>query len=82
MKKNLFIVSIVLSTMLLFIGCSSNDSDNKESSKGGELFLKINVNGTDYNDYEGSVYGFSNGANCNNNGDLFLQSVGQIETSI
>ncbi|PKB15487.1 hypothetical protein [Flavobacterium sp. 5] len=81
MKKNLFIASVFLFTISLFIGCSSNDSDNNDIANSGNLFLKINISGTEYNDTEGGFYGFSDRANCNNNGDLFLQSVGQIETS-
>ena len=62
---------------IIFSGCSSEENNNDSDN----LFLKINVSGTEYNSDGLFGTGFSGEENCLNNGDLFLQYVGQIETS-
>lgn len=73
--KKLFLLLIFPS--LIFMGCSSND----ESSNNDDLFLNITINETNYNSDGMLSTGFSGEQNCDNNGDLFLQYVGQIENS-
>lgn len=60
-----------------FLSCSSDDN----SSIDDDLFLKINVNGTEFNSVGLFSTGFGGEQNCSNNGDLFLQYVGQVENS-
>lgn len=74
MKKKVFFLLGLLSTIV--IGCSSDS--NKDSDN---LFLKLNVNGTDFNETSLWGTGFSGADNCSNNGALFLQFVGQVENS-
>lgn len=70
----------ILVTLCLFflISCSSDDSSSQSSS---DLFMKINISGVEYNSDGLFATGFSGEENCDTNGDLFLQIVGQIETS-
>jgi hypothetical protein len=74
MKKMFFLLTLV---SIIFSGCSSEENNNDSDN----LFLKINVSGTEYNSDGLFGTGFSGEENCLNNGDLFLQYVGQIETS-
>jgi hypothetical protein len=74
MKKGFYFLLVVVST--LFLGCSSDDNGSTD-----DLFLKINVSGTEYNSVGLFATGFGGEENCLNNGDLFLQYVGQIENS-
>lgn len=60
-----------------FLSCSSDDN----SSNDDDLFLKINANGTEFNIVGLFSTGFGGEQNCSNNGDLFLQYVGQVENS-
>ncbi len=74
MKKMFYLLTLV---SIILTGCSSEDNNNNSDN----LFLKINVSGQQY-ETEGLFFtGFSGEENCLNNGDLFLQYVGQIETS-
>lgn len=73
MKKGFIFLVVIVSTF--FLSCSSDDSSEDD------LFLKINVNGTEYNSVGLFGTGFGGEQNCSNNGDLFLQYVGQIENS-
>lgn len=74
MKKVFYLLLIITSTF--FLGCSSEDNSPTD-----DLFLKINVSGTEYNSVGLFATGFGGEQNCSNNGDLFLQYVGQIENS-
>ena len=74
MNKVYYFLLIITSTFI--IGCSSDDSSNEE-----DLFLKINVNSTEYNSDGLFSTGFGGEQNCSNNGNLFLQYVGQVENS-
>lgn len=75
MRKVIFLLTLM---SIIFIGCSSEEEENNNSNN---LFLKINVGGQQY-EAEGLFFtGFSGEQNCLSNGDLFLQYVGQIETS-
>ncbi len=74
MKKMFYLLTLV---SIILTGCSSDDNNNNSDN----LFLKINVSGQQH-ESEGLFFtGFSGEENCLNNGDLFLQYVGQIETS-
>lgn len=73
-KISCFLVSLALYTL---IGCSSESN----SSEDEDLFLKINVNNTEFNSVGLFASGFSGEQNCSSNGDLFLQYVGQVENS-
>ncbi len=57
------------------LGCSS------DSGSSSNLFLNINVAGTNYSSSETSIFGFSDEENCLNNGNLFLLNAGQVENS-
>lgn len=72
MKK---IVSLLI---LVFALSSCSNSSNNASEN---LFLNINISGTSYTSEGLFSTGFGGAGNCSNNGDLFLQYVGQIETS-
>jgi hypothetical protein len=74
MKKVFYFLLIITSTF--FLGCSSEDNSPID-----DLFLKINVNGTEFNSVGLFATGFGGEQNCSNNGDLFLQYVGQVENS-
>lgn len=76
MRKLLALSSILV---ILLFSCNSDDSGN--SSNSDDLFLKINVSNTEYNTSGLFATGYSGEENCDNNGDLFLQYVGQIENS-
>jgi hypothetical protein len=65
--------------MLTLTGCSSDDSDTSNGSN--NLFLKINISGTEYNSTGLFATGYGGEENCDSNGDLFLQLVGQVENS-
>jgi hypothetical protein len=75
MKKGFIFLMVLVSTF--FLSCSSDDN----SSNDDDLFLKINVNGTEFNSIGLFSTGFGGEQNCSNNGDLFLQYVGQVENS-
>lgn len=75
MKKGFIFLMVLVSTF--FLSCSSDDN----SSIDDDLFLKINVNGTEFNSVGLFSTGFGGEQNCSNNGDLFLQYVGQVENS-
>ena len=74
MKKGFYLLLVIVST--LFLGCSSDNNSPTD-----DLFLKINVSGTEYNSDGLFATGFGGEQNCSNNGNLFLQYVGQIENS-
>ena len=74
MKKKVFFLLGLLS--IIVIGCSSDSNKNSDN-----LFLKLNVNGTEFNETSLWGTGFGGADNCSNNGDLFLQFVGQVENS-
>ena len=67
---------MLIITSTFFLGCSSEDNSPID-----DLFLKINVNGTEFNSVGLFATGFGGEQNCSNNGDLFLQYVGQVENS-
>lgn len=75
MKKGFIFLMVLVSTF--FLSCSSDDN----SSNDDDLFLKINVNGTEFNSVGLFSTGFGGEQNCSNNGVLFLQYVGQVENS-
>lgn len=75
MKKGFIFLMVLVSTF--FLSCSSDDN----SSNDDDLFLKINVNGIEFNSVGLFSTGFGGEQNCSNNGDLFLQYVGQVENS-
>jgi hypothetical protein len=75
MKKGFIFLLVLVSTF--FLSCSSDDN----SSNDDDLFLKINANGTEFNIVGLFSTGFGGEQNCSNNGDLFLQYVGQVENS-
>lgn len=75
MRKILFFLLAL--PLFTFTGCSSDES----SSSGDDLFLEININGTNYNSEGLFSTGFGGEENCDNNGDLFLQYVGDVENS-
>lgn len=72
------LIIFFISVALFLAGCSSNNSDTNSEA---DLFLKINVNGTEFNKPGLWGTGFGGMKNCLNNGTLFLQYVGQIENS-
>jgi hypothetical protein len=63
--------------IILFNSCSSSDDDKLSDN----LFLQINVSGKNYTSEGLYSTGFSGQENCLDNGDLFLQYVGEIENS-
>lgn len=63
--------------IVLFNSCSSSDEDNS----GDNLFLQVNVSGKDYASEGLYATGFGGQENCLDNGDLFLQYVGEVENS-
>lgn len=72
MKK---IITLAFAVSII-IGCSSDSNSSNDN-----LFLNITVNGTNYNSEGLFSTGYSGEENCSNNGDLFLQYVGQVENS-
>jgi len=75
MKKFILFFTII---SVFLAGCSSKETGNDSETN---LFLKINVNGTEFNEISLWGTGFGGADNCSNNGDLFLQFVGQVENS-
>jgi hypothetical protein len=82
MYKKIASLSVLILTTLFFIGCSKDSADS--SNKNEKRFLNLNLNGTELS-YNGDddllVWGFT-GENCNPNGKLSLQIVGDIENSL
>ena len=72
MKKLLIITILAITTL----GCSSDSGSSSDN-----LFLNINIAGTNYNSEGLFSTGFSGEESCLNNGNLFLQYVGQVENS-
>ena len=73
MKK--FLCSLIL--VLALSSCSNSNSNNSSDN----LFLNINVSGTNYSSEGLPSTGFVDQNNCLNNGALSLQYVGDAETS-
>lgn len=72
MKKILIITILAIS----ILGCSSDSN-----SSNNNLFLNINIGGTNYSSEGMFSTGYGGEENCLNNGNLFLQYVGQVENS-
>lgn len=72
MKKILIITILAIS----ILGCSSDSN-----SSNNNLFLNINIAGTNYSSEGMFSTGYGGEENCLNNGNLFLQYVGQVENS-
>jgi hypothetical protein len=72
MKKILIITILAIS----ILGCSSDSN-----SSNNNLFLNINIGGTNYSSEGMLSTGYGGEENCLNNGNLFLQYVGQVENS-
>lgn len=72
MKKILIITILAIS----ILGCSSDSN-----SSNNNLFLNINIGGTNYSSQGMFSTGYGGEENCLNNGNLFLQYVGQVENS-
>lgn len=71
--KKILIITILAFTIL---GCSSDSN-----SPNNNLFLNINIGGTNYSSEGMFSTGYGGEENCLNNGNLFLQYVGQVENS-
>jgi hypothetical protein len=71
--KKIFIITIFAFTIL---GCSSDSN-----SPSNNLFLNITISGTNYSSEGMFSTGYSGEENCLNDGDLFLQYVGDVENS-
>jgi hypothetical protein len=71
--KKIFIITIFAFTIL---GCSSDSN-----SPSNNLFLNITISGTTYSSEGMFSTGYGGEENCLNNGDLFLQYVGDVENS-
>ncbi|SNR24952.1 hypothetical protein [Flavobacterium sp. ov086] len=63
--------------MIISYSCTSSDEDKLSDN----LFLQINVSGKNYTSEGLYSTGFSGQENCLDNGDLFLQYVGEVENS-
>lgn len=63
--------------IVIFNSCNSSDEENLSD----DLFLKINVSGKNYTSEGLYSTGFGGQENCLDNGELFLQLVGQVENS-
>jgi hypothetical protein len=72
MKKILIITILAITTL----GCSSDSN-----SSNNNLFLNINIGGTNYSSEGMFSTGYGGEENCLNNGDLFLQYAGDVENS-
>ena len=79
MYKKIASLSVLILTTLFFIGCSKDSADS--STKNEKRFLNLNLNGNELN-YNSDIFGMSyGGENCNDNGELRLELLGQIENS-
>jgi hypothetical protein len=76
MKKIIFL-ALAISTLL---GCSSDSNNSDSNSSSNNLFLNINIAGTNFNS-EYLNLDFGGEENCLNNGTLVLQKVGTVENS-
>jgi len=70
-------ISLFSLILMVFGSCSSSDENNSSE----DLFLNINISGTNFNSEGLYATGFAGQNNCSDNGDLFLQYIGEVENS-